>query len=232
MATIAAPNFVAFSHTEAVHRVEQVTDGLYSLWWMKNQTNTTGGQPGFFFACGQIGGTGTSLWTQCVCDDPSQCQNCYRWWDATAVESLANRGLWLGDTQHADTARTLLAHAPYDARWTGPCAYMDDFGWYLLAYTRVYTWLGEAAFLETAERLFAWIDHKASDRTCGGVTWRACGKGEGCGCTKNSVTLLEILIGAARLAILRPEKKLYLSTAQQLWAWFHQMPVRGTSPLV
>lgn len=214
-------------------RLDASASGLFDLWWMYNETNSTGGQPGFLFACGQIGGTGTARWDQCICDDPSNCQNCYRWWDATAIEGVASRGLWRGDRLHAEKARTLLAHSPYNANWGGMCAYIDDFSWYLLAYTRVYAWLREPPFLHAATALFDWVLAKGLDSDCGGVTWRACGKGEGCGCTKNSVTLLEVVIASARLARLQPANPRYLRTARTLWAWYHEYNLfdsHGASP--
>jgi hypothetical protein len=211
----------AYRPAPARARVDETYGSLFDTWWMADEVNTTGGQPGFFFACGQVGGTGTSQWNQCVCDAPNACANCYRWWDAIAIESVANRGIYLGDEQHADAARTLLAHSPYSDAWAGKCPFMDDFAWYLLAYTRVFVWLKEPAFLHAAERLHTWLMRKGHDRQCGGVTWRACGPADDCGCDKNSVTLLELLIGSARLALLRPAVPHYLATAKDLWSWFH-----------
>ena len=214
-------------------RVDGAASALFVLWW---QANATRAQPGFFFSCGQIGKTGTSDWRQCACvKEP--CENCYRWWDAVALEMLANRGLWIGglpDPQHAAAARTTLAHAPYNSAWTGPCPFVDDFGWFLLAYARVYEWLGDDGFLAASEGLHDWVMTKqeAGTHGCGGITWQACGPKEGCACSKNSVTLLEVLIGSARLARLVPGKPRYLSVARELWDWFHTFDLFNDDGLV
>eukprot|EP00966_Prymnesium_polylepis_P287972 6651139-Prymnesium_polylepis.2 len=139
----APPLVLALAHVDAAPidaaRINHSIDGLFSLWWV-HSTNKSKHQPGFFFSCGQIGATGTPDWHSCRCDK-YPCENCYRWWDALALESLANHGIWLGGTpvaQHEAAARTVLAHSPYAPSWGGKCPYIDDFAWFLLAYIRIY----------------------------------------------------------------------------------------------
>ena len=245
---ISSCSFVAATPTE---RIDHSIAGLFSIWWMASE-NASMHQPGFFFSCGQIGGAGTASWRQCRCDK-YPCENCYRWWDALALESLANRGIWLGGppvARHEAAARTVIAHSPYATTWKGKCPYVDDFAWFLLAYIRVYEWLKDDTFLQAAEELHGWCLSKGSAGAgaCGGITWKvgcsplasarsrapatspaqmhdwqACGQKEGAcaadGCTKNSVTLFEVLIGSAKLAALVPEKRLYRERAIELWDW-------------
>ena len=68
-------------------RLDASVDGLFAYWW---RSNVSANVTGFFFSCGQIGGTppGGTPWDECKCDNAETCTNCYRWWDAVALEAL------------------------------------------------------------------------------------------------------------------------------------------------
>lgn len=122
-------------------RAQETLQGLFHYYWTHDPYSK---KVGFFFACGQIGGVGIpDTWTQCVCYSPASCVNCYRWWDAVALESIANYGIYTKTKQYADIPDIVFAHSPYNANWDTSvyCTFVDDFSWYGIAYLRVYEWL-------------------------------------------------------------------------------------------
>ena len=45
--------------------------------------------------CGQIGGWGgPAVWDKCSCSTKDACADCYHWWDAISLESLATYGIY------------------------------------------------------------------------------------------------------------------------------------------
>ena len=126
---------------DAKTRANQTLLGLFEYYWTNDPKAK---HIKFFYACGQIGGDGSpNRWDQCSCDSRHQCVNCYRWWDAVALESVATHGIYTSDKQRAYTAEVIFAHSPYNANWnaTAVCTFVDDFLWYGIAYLRVYEWL-------------------------------------------------------------------------------------------
>ena len=136
---------------DAATRAELTLNGLFHYFW-KNDPNSKGIQ--FFFACGQIGGAGTQNNGQCSCENPTSCTNCYRWWDALAMESVANYGIYMKTKNNSDIVNIIYAHSPYNAKFDGTnfCTYVDDFVWYAMAYLRFYEWLGVYITIERVYR--------------------------------------------------------------------------------
>ena len=134
---------IPFAHPlpNATLRVEETLGGFLSYYWHQdpNAKNTS-----FFFACGQIGAMGTNgKWKQCSCYNSESCTNCYRWWDAVAVETIANHGIYRNTTNLSQIPDMIYAHSPYnkDFNATAVCTFIDDFVWYGMAYLRVFEWL-------------------------------------------------------------------------------------------
>ncbi len=124
----------------ASDRANITIQGLYRYFWSQDPLNK---DAMFFFACGQIGGGGGRTWKQCGCATPAVCLECYRWWDAVALETVATYGIYTGTKDYTDTPDHIFNHSPYNAKWdaiTG-CTFMDDFSWFGIAYLRVYEWL-------------------------------------------------------------------------------------------
>ena len=122
-------------------RAEQTLQGLFNYFWKSDPLKK---QIEFFFVCGQIGGWGKPRSEfECSCNHPSSCVNCYRWWDAVALESIATYGIYTKSKNYSKAADTIFAHSPYNANWnaTATCTFIDDFTWYGIAYLRVYEWL-------------------------------------------------------------------------------------------
>ena len=133
--------YVQQTTTNPTTRAEQTLQGLFHYYWKNDPLKK---QIEFFFVCGQIGGWGkTHSEFECSCNYPSSCVNCYRWWDAVALESVATYGIYTKSKNYSKIADTIFAHSPYNANWnaTAKCTFIDDFSWYGIAYLRVYEWL-------------------------------------------------------------------------------------------
>ena len=126
-------------------RATQTIEGLFSYYWKKDPTHR---KISFFFSCAQIGDIGSSTVGHCSCYNPSSCVNCYRWWSAVALESVATYGIYMNIKNHSKVPAMFYSHSPYNADWnaTASCTYVDDFLWYGIAYLRVYDWLGVSAY--------------------------------------------------------------------------------------
>ena len=121
-------------------RANTTIRGLFQYFWSQDPVHK---DAMFFFACGQIGGGGGYTWKQCGCATPTACLECYRWWDAVGLETVATYGIYAETREYSDTPDHIFNHSPYNAKWdaaTG-CTFMDDFTWYGIAYLRVYEWL-------------------------------------------------------------------------------------------
>ena len=120
-------------------RTQKTLQGLVEHYWDHDPADK---DIGFFFSCGQIGGQGSPAnWKECSCNNPSSCLDCYRWWDAVAMESMATYGLHTNTSNHSTVPDTVFAHSPYNANYVGYSTFMDDFAWYGIAYLKVYEWL-------------------------------------------------------------------------------------------
>lgn len=125
---------------DAEARTELTLKGMFNYYW-KNDPNHK--KIEFLFACGQLGQMGTSNQGQCSCSVPTSCVNCYRWWSAVMMESLATYGIHTNSKNHSGLPSVVFNHSPYNANWNpvATCTYVDDFLWYGIAYLRVYDWL-------------------------------------------------------------------------------------------
>lgn len=127
---------------QPVDRANLTLQGLFKYYWM---TDPVYKQVQFFFSCGQIGGGGTPYkWNKCSCYDTTTCINCYRWWDAVALESIATFGIYTNTQEYSDVVDTVFDHSPYNSKWDASvhyCTFVDDFTWYGIAYLKAYEWL-------------------------------------------------------------------------------------------
>lgn len=122
--------------SEVIERANQTLKGLFHYYW-EHDASLNNVQ--FFFVCGQIGEGSDG----CYCSSEKPCLECYRWWDAVALESIATFGMLTNTTSYANTADIFFAYAPYNAQWNATVqpTFIDDFAWYAIAYLRVYEWL-------------------------------------------------------------------------------------------
>ena len=127
--------------TGATTRAEQTMSGMLHYYWSSDPLHP---KIKYFLVCGQTGGVGESGYAgRCTCVDPKSCVNCYRWYDAVSLESVATYGIYMNTTNNSMVPETIFNHSPYNADWnaTAECTFIDDFSWYGLAYLRVYEWL-------------------------------------------------------------------------------------------
>ena len=127
--------------TEAATRAYQALEGIFNYYWKSDPLAT---KIEFLFICGQVGGWGKPRSeNECSCNDHKACVNCYRWFDAILLESVATYGIYTNSKNHSEVAETIYDHSPYNGNWnaTAICTFIDDFSWYGIAYLRVYEWL-------------------------------------------------------------------------------------------
>ena len=132
-----SPNSSVSSQQKAYMTLE----GIFNYYW---KSDPSAANVKFLFVCGQIGGVGKlHEETACTCDHPKSCVNCYRWFDAVTLESIASYGIYMNTKNHSDVAETIFDHSPYNGDWnaTAYCTFIDDFSWYGIAYLKVYEWL-------------------------------------------------------------------------------------------
>lgn len=122
-------------------RAYQTLEGIFNYYW---KADPLAKNIKFIFVCGQVGGWGKPHdESTCSCDHHSSCVNCYRWYDAVTLETVATYGIYLETKNHSDIAEVIFDHSPYNGNWnaTAYCTFIDDFSWYGIAYLRVYEWL-------------------------------------------------------------------------------------------
>lgn len=130
-------------NASAEFRAQQTINGLFNYYWKHDSTHKN---VAFIFVCAQLGAAGTP--GKCTCANPKPCINCYRWWSAVALESVATYGIYVNTTNHSSMPNMIYTHSPYNADWnaTAACTYIDDFTWYGIAYLRVYDWLKVSSY--------------------------------------------------------------------------------------
>lgn len=124
---------------DAESRAQQAMGGFFNYYWKQDPFHK---EIYFFFSCGEIGnlGVGSTL-DQCSCNNPDTCVNCYRWWSAVALESIATYGIYMNTSNHSSVSDMIFDHSAYNANWQPENAFIDDFLWYGITYLRVYDWL-------------------------------------------------------------------------------------------
>uniref|UniRef100_A0A1X7UL71 SMB domain-containing protein n=1 Tax=Amphimedon queenslandica TaxID=400682 RepID=A0A1X7UL71_AMPQE len=215
----------------ATTRATEALDGLLYYFW---EHDPKAKKIGFFFSCGQIGGWGgNEVWTQCSCNTRDACTDCYRWWDAVSLESIATYGIYTKSNRNATVPSTIYAHSPYNEKWnaTAICTFIDDFLWYGIAYLRVYEWLKEPIWLNRSLGIYNWswfygwdddrvnetsTNETSTNTSCGGVWWNNCEDHH----FKDSITILQMLHFSSKLAYLFPKNDTYLLKAEKVWNWF------------
>jgi predicted alpha-1,6-mannanase (GH76 family) len=109
---------------------------------------------------------------------------------------------------------------------------MDDYLWYVHMWLDAYGWVGGASKLEEARETFQIIFSMGSDEPCGGLLWMWPDADP----RKNSITVLEAIKAAARLALLDAQNAQnaasFRAIALRLWDWFESVGLLGDGGLV
>lgn len=147
MAVLISSNTGQKQHTtsnlpDADTRLDLTLKGIFNYYWKEDPYHK---KIEFLFACGQLGMAGTGTQGQCSCYVTNACVNCYRWWTAIMVESVATYSIHTNSSNFTSLPSTVYSHSPYNANYNPAsavtCTYIDDFLWYGIAYLRVYDWL-------------------------------------------------------------------------------------------
>lgn len=150
------------------------------------------------------------------------------WWNsANALTALTNYMIDSGDHRYA----WVLANT-YDKKRNAEQgnfinAYVDDTGWWALAWIRAYDLTGDQRYLATAKRGvdFMWSNH---DDVCGGGLWWTTNHNY-----KNAIANELFVKAAAELATrLGGAGKPYLKQALSVWQWFEQSGLTHADQLV
>jgi predicted alpha-1,6-mannanase (GH76 family) len=142
------------------------------------------------------------------------------WWTgANMVEVSIDHARETGDARYLDVITRSFDQAaksyPYaDDNFLNE--YLDDQGWWALAWIKAYDFTHEAKYLDLAKLIFDDMTHYWSDVCGGGILWNKNQK------YKSSISNELFLTVAARLHLRTPGDTSYLDWAQREWNWFAQ----------
>ena len=134
------------------------------------------------------------------------------WWNsANAMTAMLDYWTRTGTAEHREAiANTFEKNGADD--FTNE--YLDDTGWWGLAWVRAYDLTGEQRYLEMAERTAAHMNDYRDDVCGGGVWWRTDKT------YKNAVTNELFIKLSASLHNRIPGDTAHLQRAQETWQWF------------
>jgi predicted alpha-1,6-mannanase (GH76 family) len=146
------------------------------------------------------------------------------WWQsAVALSTVETYEQTTGDTSY-DYAISGAFNANQSGNFEDQ--YLDDTGWWALAWVQAYDITGDAAYLQMAETDANYI-HSYWDSTCGGGIWWSTAK-----TYKNAIENELFLKLAAELHNRIPGDTTYLGWANSEWSWFSGSGLINGSHLV
>jgi predicted alpha-1,6-mannanase (GH76 family) len=138
------------------------------------------------------------------------------WWNsANALTALTDYMIESGDHRYTWVVQNTYAKKINADQGNFINNYVDDTGWWALAWIRAYDLTGDRRYLTTAQRDvdFMWRNH---DNTCGGGLWWTTGHGY-----KNAIANELFIKAAAELSTrLGNAGSTYLTNAVSVWQWF------------
>lgn len=138
------------------------------------------------------------------------------WWNsANALTALTNYMIESGDHRYTWVVQNTYAKKINAEQGKFVNAYIDDTGWWALAWIRAYDLTGDRQYLATAQHDvdFMWRNH---DSTCGGGLWWTTGHGY-----KNAIANELFVKASAQLSTrLGDAGGKYLTNAVSVWNWF------------
>ena len=158
------------------------------------------------------------------------------WWTSgVAVRSLAEYSMATGSTAYLDAIATTYDKNVAGGSWgTGQFRneYIDDTGWWAMAWISAYDLTGQQRYLDTAR---AAADHMArywTDDVCGGGVLWSTGTEENPGTYRSSISNTLYLEVSAALHRRIPGDTTYLRRAVDEWRWFAGTGLIGQDGLV
>lgn len=136
------------------------------------------------------------------------------WWNsANALTALTDHMLLSGDTRYAWVLGNTWSLKRNALQGNFTNSFMDDTGWWALAWVRAYDLTGDRRYLNTAR---AGVDHmwRYHDDVCGGGLWWTDSRAY-----KNAITNELFIKASAELSVRLPDTR-YLDRAEQVWKWF------------
>ncbi|WP_353649400.1 glycoside hydrolase family 76 protein [Nakamurella sp. A5-74] len=136
------------------------------------------------------------------------------WWNsANALTALADHMLLSGDRRYVWVLGNTWSLKRHALQGNFVNSFLDDTGWWALAWIRAYDLTGDRRYLDTAR---AGVDHmwRYRDDACGGGLWWTNSR-----TYKNAITN-ELFIKAAAELSVRVGDTRYLDQAVQVWKWF------------
>jgi predicted alpha-1,6-mannanase (GH76 family) len=156
------------------------------------------------------------------------------WWNsANAITVLVNYSRITNSTQYASVIANTFKKANSAHGTTNFINnYVDDEGWWALAWIDAYDLTGNEAYLTMAQTIFADMASEWNTTTCGGGVWWNKSRG---GTYKNAIANELFLSVAASLAnrVSDPTPRVqYLTWAQTEWQWFKNSGMINSQNLV
>ena len=146
------------------------------------------------------------------------------WQDANALTAMIDYMQRSGDATYAYVIPILYRDNLTSAEFTN--GYIDDAGWWGLAWLRAYQYTGNGAYLQTAEYDAGYMS-QYWDGTCGGGVWWTTARQN-----KNAIANeLYLHINAALHGTLSGDTT-YLARARQEWTWFAHTGLINSGNLV
>lgn len=134
------------------------------------------------------------------------------WWNSgNAMTTMLDYWSRTGSTDHRDAIANTFEKNKEDD-FTNE--YLDDTGWWGLAWVRAYDLTGEQRYLEMAVKTADYMDSYRDDHCGGGVWWRTDKT------YKNAVTNELFIKLSASLHNRIPDDTVHLARAEQTWDWF------------
>lgn len=151
------------------------------------------------------------------------------WWNsANAVTAVEDYMLLSGDRRHLWMVANTFSAKRFAADGAFVNRFIDDTGWWALAWIRAYDLTGDPQYLDTARVGvdFMWRHH---DNTCGGGLWWTTSHQY-----KNAIANELFVKAAAQLAVRLPGPAAagYLEQARSVWDWFDASGMIGADLLV
>jgi len=150
------------------------------------------------------------------------------WWNsANALTALTNYMIDSGDHRYSWVLANTYAKKRNAERGNFINDYVDDTGWWALAWIRAYDLTGNQVYLATARRGvdFMWSNH---DDVCGGGLWWTVNHQY-----KNAIANELFVKASAEVATRLGEAgQPYLQRAVSVWQWFQQSGMTGGDQLV